>query len=161
MINPIYTQKTLLHSERPNRRPYCIQKDQNYRPYCTQKDQNCRPFRNQKAQNCIQLSECNRVDNVSLKVYVYTAILTLKAPIITAADDIHKYFFIVFFSEKVRLDVSSESSARQRIHLKHQALFSSKDKRKQLKCRLLQFLFGALRVNPPFKKGPTICHLTG
>ena len=35
--------------------------------------------------------------------------------------------------------------ARQRIHMKNQALFSSKDKSKKLKCRLLQFLFGALR----------------
>ena len=54
--------------------------------------------------------------------------LTLKAPITTAADDIYKYFFSVFFffffSEKIRLDVSSESSARQRIHMKNQALFS-------------------------------------
>ena len=41
----------------------------------------------------------------------------------------------------------SESSARQGIHMKNQALFSSKDKSKKLKCRLLQFLFGALRVN--------------
>ena len=43
--------------------------------------------------------------------------------------------------------------ARQRIHMKNQALFSSKDKSKKLKCRLLQFLFGALRVrreNPSF-----------
>ena len=44
------------------------------------------------------------------------------------ADDIHKYFHC--FSEKIRLDVSSESSARhsarQRIHMKHQALFSLK-----------------------------------
>ena len=47
--------------------------------------------------------------------------LTLKSLIMTAVDDIHKYFL---FSEKIRLDVSSESSARQRIHLKHQALFS-------------------------------------
>ena len=70
--------------------------------------------------------------------------LTLKAPLTTAADDIHKYFFIVF--QKISLGVSSESSARQRIHLKHQALFSSKDKSKKLKCRLLQFLFGASRV---------------
>ena len=31
--------------------------------------------------------------------------------------------------------------------MKNQALFSSKDKRKKLKCRLLQFLFGALRAN--------------
>ena len=30
--------------------------------------------------------------------------------------------------------------------MKYQALFSSKDKIKKLKCRLLQFLFGALRV---------------
>ena len=30
--------------------------------------------------------------------------------------------------------------------MKNQALFSSKDKRKKLKCRHLQFLFGALRV---------------
>ena len=47
----------------------------------------------------------------------------------------------------MRLGVSSESSAKQRIHLKHQALFSSKDKGKKLKFRLLQFLFGALSVN--------------
>ena len=31
--------------------------------------------------------------------------------------------------------------------MKNQALFSSKDKRKKLKCRMLQFLFDALRVN--------------
>ena len=55
--------------------------------------------------------------------------LTLKAPIMTAADNIHKYFF----SEKTRLDVSSESSARQRIHMKESSLFSSKDKSKKLK----------------------------
>ena len=30
--------------------------------------------------------------------------------------------------------------------MKNQALFSSKDKSKKLKCRLLQFLFGALQV---------------
>ena len=48
--------------------------------------------------------------------------LTLKAAITTAADNILKYFFH-HFSEKIRLDVSSESSARQRIHMKHQALF--------------------------------------
>ena len=31
--------------------------------------------------------------------------------------------------------------------MKNQALFSWKDKSKKLKCRLLQFLFGAFRVN--------------
>ena len=76
----------------------------------------------------------------------FNSVLTLKAPITTAADDIHKYFFHCF-SEKIRLDVSSESFARQRIHMKNQTLFSSKDTIKKLKCRLLQFLFGALRVN--------------
>ena len=30
--------------------------------------------------------------------------------------------------------------------MKNQALFSSKDKSKKLKCLLLQFLFGTLRV---------------
>ena len=36
---------------------------------------------------------------------------------------------------------------RQRIHTKNQALFSSKDKSKKLKCRLLNFfMFGILRV---------------
>ena len=93
--------------------------------------------------------------------------LILKAPITTAADDIHKYFFIEF-SEKIRLAVSSESSAsaRQRIHMKNQALFSSKDKSKKLKCRLLQFLFGALRVKRceiisvlHLDKAPTSCFL--
>ena len=32
--------------------------------------------------------------------------------------------------------------------MKNQALFSSKDKSKKLKCRLLQFLFDPLRVKP-------------
>ena len=32
--------------------------------------------------------------------------------------------------------------------MKKQALFSSVDKSKKLKCCLLQFLFGTLRVNP-------------
>ena len=40
-----------------------------------------------------------------------------------------------------------KSSARQRIHMKNLALFSLEDKSKELKCRLLQFLFGALRIN--------------
>ena len=72
-------------------------------------------------------------------------ILTLKAPITTAADDVHKYFSLFF--KEIRLDVSIECSARQRIHMKNQALFSFEDKSKKLKCCLLQFLFGALRVN--------------
>ena len=41
-------------------------------------------------------------------------------------------------------------SPMQRIHMKNQAFFSSKHKSKKLKCRLLQFLFGTLRVKPLF-----------
>ena len=36
--------------------------------------------------------------------------------------------------------------------MKNQALFSSKDKSKKFKCRLLQFLFGALRVIEEIRK---------
>ena len=46
----------------------------------------------------------------------------------TAADDSLKYFFSFFFSEKIRPDISCESTARQRIHMKHQTLVSSNDK---------------------------------
>ena len=53
--------------------------------------------------------------------------------------------FSLFF-RKIGLDVSSESSARQRIHMKNQALLLRKIKVKELKRRLLQFMFGALRV---------------
>ena len=53
-------------------------------------------------------------------------ILTLKAPITTAADN-KSYFFSLFFW----LDVSNESSARQMIHMKNQTLVSSKDKSKK------------------------------
>ena len=68
----------------------------------------------------------------------------------TTADDIHKYFFIVF-QIKVRLDISCEFSARKRNHMRHQALFSPKDKSiKKIKCRLLQILFGALKLRTMF-----------
>ena len=52
---------------------------------------------------------------------------------------------------KIRLDVSSKSSARQRIHMKNQALFSLKDKSEKLKCCLLQCLLCVLRVNTSLK----------
>ena len=44
----------------------------------------------------------------------------------TAADYSLRYLPF-FLSEKIRLDILCESSAWQRIHMKHQALFSSKD----------------------------------
>ena len=75
----------------------------------------------------------------------FATVLTLKAPTTTAADDFINIFSL--FLEKIRLDVSSESSSRQRIHMKNHGLFSSKNKSKKLKYRLLQFLLSALRVN--------------
>ena len=56
-----------------------------------------------------------------------THLLTLKAPVTTAAVVFH------CFSGSIRLDISCESSARQRIHTKQQALFSMKDKSKKIK----------------------------
>ena len=44
------------------------------------------------------------------------------------ADNILIFHF--YLSNKIRLDVSSESSAEQRIHLKHQVLFSLKNNEK-------------------------------
>ena len=74
-------------------------------------------------------------------------VLTLKAPITTAADD---NFFIVFFffylSEKTSIDISCELSAMQRIHMKCKDLFSLKNRNFFLECRLLQISLGALRV---------------
>ena len=57
---------------------------------------------------------------LSLTKSLVKNLLTLKAPIMTAADDIHKYFFILFLRKQE--DVSSESSARQWIHLKKSSL---------------------------------------
>ena len=45
--------------------------------------------------------------------------------------------------------------------MKNQALFSSKNKnKKKLKCRLLQFLFGTLRINTNLKCVIDHKHLT-
>ena len=60
----------------------------------------------------------------------YSFLLTPKVPITTAADDIHKYLFIVF---QKKLDLMFQVNPRQRIHMKNQALFSSKDKSEKIK----------------------------
>ena len=51
-------------------------------------------------------------------------------------------FFSLFFQKKIRPDISCESTARQRIHMKHQTLVSSNDKSENA-----AILLGALRVN--------------
>ena len=43
------------------------------------------------------------------------------------------------------------------LHMKNQALISLKDKSKKLKCRLLQFLFGTLRVDTVSKILLAVC----
>ena len=67
--------------------------------------------------------------------------LTLKGQITTAADDSLKYFFVIF-SEKIRLDISCEFSARQMIYMKHEALFSPKIKVKRIKVSPAATLLG-------------------
>ena len=69
----------------------------------------------------------------SMKMY---SRIILKPPITTAADDNYYYsyyfFFFFFFSEKTGLDISCESSAKQKIHMKCQDLFSLKNNKKKI-----------------------------
>ena len=59
-------------------------------------------------------------------------ILTFKALIITASDNILKHFFFLFiFSKHISLNISCELNAKKRIHMKHQDLFSLKNKKKK------------------------------
>ena len=72
--------------------------------------------------------------------------LTLKAPVTTAADDIHKYFFIVF-QRKQDLIFQVNPLLGRGFTWKIKPYFLWKIKVKKFRCWLLQFLFGALRVN--------------
>ena len=65
---------------------------------------------------------------------------TLKAPNKNCSRRHFNFYF------KIRHDVSSESSARQRIHLKHQVLFSLKTIKKYLWMSSAAVVIGALRV---------------
>ena len=47
-----------------------------------------------------------------------------------AADDTFDFFFYFYLLKKISLDVSCESSARQRIHKEHHDLFSLKNNEK-------------------------------
>ena len=53
-------------------------------------------------------------------------ILNLKVLSTTAADDF-LIFFYFYFSKKIRLGISCESSARQMIHMKFQVMCSLKN----------------------------------
>ena len=73
--------------------------------------------------------------------------------------------FSLFF-KKIRLDISCESYARQRIHKKHQVLFASKDKskKKNIKLSSAAILLGSLRINAVAMDGShrwqhyVVCH---
>ena len=74
-------------------------------------------------------------------------VLTLKAPITTAADDNLLLFFFIFQRKHV---LAFHMNCWQTIHMKFQDLFFSekkKKKKKKIECRLLKILLGALRVN--------------
>ena len=68
--------------------------------------------------------------------------LTLKALSKMVADNI-----IIFFSDKIRLDISCELSTELTIHMQCQALFSLKKKmQEKSKCCLLQFWLAHLQT---------------
>ena len=56
--------------------------------------------------------------------------LTVKAPKNCSRRHFNFLRFYFYLPKKIRLDVSSESSAKQRIHLKHQVLFFLKNNEK-------------------------------
>ena len=65
-------------------------------------------------------SEVLKLTRVAMIISLKIHILTLKVPITTAADNIHKYFFIVFLRYQ---QISTD--------MKHELLFSSQDKSKR------------------------------
>ena len=71
----------------------------------------------------------SRVDEL---VFLFL-LLTLKAPSKIAADDTF-IIFTFYLSKKIRLDISWEPSAKQRIHMKYQALFYQKNNEKIFKA---------------------------
>ena len=83
-----------------------------------------------------------------LKLHVFPYNLTHKAPTKIAAGDILIFYF--HLSKKMRLDFSCESSARQRIHLKHQVSFSLKNNEKILRNVVCCSCDWRLRVSYPF-----------
>ena len=58
-----------------------------------------------------------------------------------------QYFEMLYVSEKIRLDISCESSARQMIHMKCPVLFSMKNNKKNFGMLSATNLLSALRVN--------------
>ena len=53
-------------------------------------------------------------------------------------EEIPVYFFFVYSSEGIRLRISRKSSTRENIHTTYHALYSQKNKKKNLEHCLLQ-----------------------
>ena len=67
----------------------------------------------------------NHLGKSVFKKFFQVVILSLKTLFTTAADAIlNFFFFFLYFSEYIRLDIPCESLARQMIHMKCQVLFS-------------------------------------
>ena len=77
--------------------------------------------------------------------------LTLQAASKIAADDTFSIFNF-YLPKKIRLDVLCDSSAKQRIHMKYQALFYQKNNEKIVKNVVCCSRDGALRINRRFSK---------
>ena len=92
-----------------------------------------------------------KLQNFSLwkKVAIYPCSLTLKAPIASAVDNSVEYF-LHCFSEKIGLDISCESFARQKIHMKHQAYLFWKIKEKKHESVSAAILLCSLRIKFSF-----------
>ena len=60
--------------------------------------------------------------------YLSQLALTFKTPR-KAEEQMTIYLFFSYFSEKIMLDISCESSAQQTIHMLYQALFPVKNKK--------------------------------
>ena len=63
-----------------------------------------------------------------------------------AADDTLIFFFYFYLLKKIRLDFSCEPSAKQRIHLKYQVLFSLKNNENIFMNVSAEVVIGALKV---------------
>ena len=77
--------------------------------------------------------------------YCMNGILTLKVLLTTAADNILNLFCI--FSEKIRLVITCESSAKQMIHMKWQVLFFQKNNKINFGMSSVANLLNPLQVH--------------
>ena len=75
----------------------------------------------------LTLTKASPVLQFNTKQEWLTAFLTLTLKVPNKNCSRRHFNFLLLSFKKVRLDVSCESSARQRIHMKHQVLFSLKN----------------------------------